>query len=187
MTRRLGADDRRYAYRVLRAWLHVVRDRLTVDSAAHLGAQLPELLRGLFYEGWSPSRVPVRYDNAEFTERYAAEAGIAPADVPAAAAAVTAALRDLFSPGQLDHALAQLPRPLRALLTTGIDGTPAGDGHGPTSRLVRLEHTVALLAEAVRELAHGLEASPLDEPDDARAANAARAVHQLLLTSEPTR
>jgi len=41
---------------------------------------------------------------------------------------------------------------------------------------------VELLTEAVTELAHGLEPSPMDEPDGERGAMAARAVHQLLLT-----
>jgi len=39
----LGREDHQYAYRVLRAVLHAVRDRLTVDEAAQLAAQLPEL------------------------------------------------------------------------------------------------------------------------------------------------
>jgi uncharacterized protein (DUF2267 family) len=38
--------DRRKAYRVLAAVLHALRDRLTVDEAAQLGAQLPILCAG---------------------------------------------------------------------------------------------------------------------------------------------
>ena len=53
-----GTSDRRLAYRVLRAWLHCLRDRLSVEVAAHFAAQLPELLRGVFFDGWNPSRVP---------------------------------------------------------------------------------------------------------------------------------
>ena len=41
-----GTSDRHLAYRVLLAWLHCLRDRLTVEVAAHFAAQLPELLRG---------------------------------------------------------------------------------------------------------------------------------------------
>ena len=37
-----------YAYRVLRAVLHALRDRVTVDVAAKFAAQLPTLLRGVY-------------------------------------------------------------------------------------------------------------------------------------------
>jgi uncharacterized protein (DUF2267 family) len=50
------------AYQALRATLHALRDRLPIEEAVHLGAQLPMLLRGMFYEGWKPtaSAVTVR-------------------------------------------------------------------------------------------------------------------------------
>ena len=51
---RLGTYDRHHAYSTLRAVLHGLRDRIGPESAAHLGAQLPMLLRGLYYEGWDP-------------------------------------------------------------------------------------------------------------------------------------
>ena len=50
---RLNTNDRHHAYSTLRAVLHTLRDRIGPESAAHLGAQLPMLLRGLFYEGWT--------------------------------------------------------------------------------------------------------------------------------------
>jgi len=53
-----GLDDRHYALQALRGVLHAVRDELTTDQNAHLSAQLPTLLRGLYYEGWDPSRTP---------------------------------------------------------------------------------------------------------------------------------
>jgi uncharacterized protein (DUF2267 family) len=37
-----------------------LRDRLSVDEAAHLAAQLPTLVRGVYYEGWRPSDSPTR-------------------------------------------------------------------------------------------------------------------------------
>ncbi len=55
-------DDREFAYRVLRAWLHTLRDRLTIEASAHFAAQLPDLLRGVVYGGWNPSAFPEKYD-----------------------------------------------------------------------------------------------------------------------------
>jgi uncharacterized protein (DUF2267 family) len=43
----LGGEDRECAYRALRAVLHALRDRLTVDVSAKLAAQLPTLIRGV--------------------------------------------------------------------------------------------------------------------------------------------
>ena len=38
-----GTGGRRLAYRVRRAWLHRLRDSLSVEVAAHFDPQLPEL------------------------------------------------------------------------------------------------------------------------------------------------
>ena len=54
----LSTQDPHHAYRVVRAFLHALRDQLTVDEAAKLAAQLPIFVRGVFYEGWDPSRTP---------------------------------------------------------------------------------------------------------------------------------
>ena len=51
-----GDEDRVYA---LRAVLHTLRDRLTVDVAAKLAAQLPTLIGGIYYEDWDPGRPPL--------------------------------------------------------------------------------------------------------------------------------
>jgi uncharacterized protein (DUF2267 family) len=55
---RLKSDDRHLAYQGLRATLHVIRDRIGPENAVHFGAQLPMLLRGLYYEGWRISYKP---------------------------------------------------------------------------------------------------------------------------------
>jgi uncharacterized protein (DUF2267 family) len=57
---RLNTLDRHHAYSTLRAVLHALRDRVGPEVAAHLGAQLPMLLRGLFYEGWDPTGKPTK-------------------------------------------------------------------------------------------------------------------------------
>lgn len=183
-----GTDDRRFAYRVLRAWLHTVRDRLTVEGAAHFASQLPELVRGVFYDGWHPSRVPVKYGPDEFADRFAAEANIPAGDVRWTAARVSRVMQARFSPGQLDHVLAQLPEWLRGIVAGDeVAEQPGGGRRDPETveaRVGRLEAQVSALAEAMRTLAHGLEDRPDIEPDEHRAAKAARQAHELLLAGE---
>ena len=118
-----GTEDRRLAYRALRAWLHALRDRLTVTVAAHFAAQLPELLRGVYYTDWSPSQVPVKFGPQEYVQRFARDAGIHDADVPQAASAVTRAVRRQM-PGALDEALHTLP-PAFASLSSRDTGLAA--------------------------------------------------------------
>lgn len=115
---RLETEDRRDAYRALRAYLHALRDRLTVDEAAELAAQLPDLIRGIYYEGWDPSRTPVRYrDLAEFLDRVAAEAEL-PGDTSAsfAVGATAEVLRNHVSAGEIDDIRAQLPDDLLPII-----------------------------------------------------------------------
>jgi hypothetical protein len=53
--------------------------------------------------------------------------------------------------------------------------------------LRRLEARVDALAEAVEVLARGLEGSPMAEPENPRAEEAARRAHELLLLAKPRR
>lgn len=114
----LGSEDDAAAYRVLRAFLHALRDRLGINEAAQLAAQLPELIRGIYYEGWVPARTPIKYRNAdEFLRRIADEALLK--GETEASFACTAAARVLHrhvSEGEMNDVLAVLPEELRALV-----------------------------------------------------------------------
>jgi uncharacterized protein (DUF2267 family) len=61
----LGWEGRHRAYQALRAVLHALRDRLSVDQAASLAAQLPMLVRGIYYEGWHPHGKPLKERHKE--------------------------------------------------------------------------------------------------------------------------
>ncbi|MGB5075983.1 MAG: DUF2267 domain-containing protein [Sphingorhabdus sp.] len=53
----VGWNDKQRAYRLMRETLHLLRDRLQVDECAQLAAQLPTLIRGIYYEGYNPSKI----------------------------------------------------------------------------------------------------------------------------------
>lgn len=62
----LGSNDRHQAYLALRSVFHSLRDRLTVEEATDLGAQLPMLIRGFYYDAWNPTGKPMKFDKDEF-------------------------------------------------------------------------------------------------------------------------
>ena len=47
--------DRQVAWHALTAVLRTIRDRVPIDLAAHLGAQLPMIVRGAYYDQFRPS------------------------------------------------------------------------------------------------------------------------------------
>jgi uncharacterized protein (DUF2267 family) len=114
----LGVQDKETAWRILRAYLQVLRDRLTVEEAAQFAAQLPDLLRGVFYEGFDPSRQPEKIrDRETFLARFAERALLGDPDEAApAVAAVTRVLRRHISEGEFEDALSQLPKEIRLAL-----------------------------------------------------------------------
>ncbi len=58
--------EKRDAWKSLRAVLQTLRDCLPVNLAVNFGAQLPMLMRGAYYDGWKPCRVPVALSREEF-------------------------------------------------------------------------------------------------------------------------
>jgi uncharacterized protein (DUF2267 family) len=116
----LGTDERT-AWRILRAYLQVLRDRLTIDEGAQLAAQLPQLLRGAFYEGFDPGRQPEKIRDREvFLARLGERAQIEDASAVATAAAIaTGVLRRHIAAGEIDDVLSQLPAEIREVLAPG--------------------------------------------------------------------
>lgn len=110
-------DNAQQAYSVLRAVLHALRDRLTVDEAANFAAQLPMIIRGVYYEGWRPSAAPIKYkDRSEFYERIRQEMrGRTNVDVVHATDGVFALLSAKISAGEMTNLREMMPADLRLL------------------------------------------------------------------------
>ena len=129
LMRDLRVDDPQVAYRALRATLHALRDRLTPEEAVDLGAQLPTLVRGIYYEGWRPAATPQRSRHPqEFFDRVGREL-VAERD-PSPQAATRSVFRLLaghVTEGEVADIVGMLPEPLRELwpLAGAAHETPA--------------------------------------------------------------
>jgi uncharacterized protein (DUF2267 family) len=114
---RLGWDNKPRAYRLLKAVLHALRDHLPVSEAADLGAQLPTLVRGVYYDQWRPAATPVK---DRHLESFLADIDISfksdPIDdVSQAVSAVFGLLSERISAGEIDDVRNSLPTAVRAL------------------------------------------------------------------------
>lgn len=107
-----GFSDESQAYSALRAVLHALRDRLTVDEATDLASQLPMVVRGFYYEGWKPALAPNKERTPEkFLDR--ARSSLPRNDVidlEQAIPAVFGLLDKHLEGGQADHVRNMLPK-----------------------------------------------------------------------------
>jgi uncharacterized protein (DUF2267 family) len=115
--RLLPTDDRHTAYRALRATLHALRDRITVEEVAQLGAQLPMLIRGFYYEGWDPTGTPSKtLHRRQFLDRIAKAVSDADGKDPEQVArAIFAVLVQRISDGEIEDVKHVLPADIRDL------------------------------------------------------------------------
>ncbi len=115
---RLAWRDQQRAYRALRAVLHALRDRLSVNDTSHLAAQLPMLVRGLFYEGYHPGGKPLpERSKAQFFAHVKAEFPDEGFDIETVTRAVLHVLETHITPGQTEKIKAALPVEIRSLWT----------------------------------------------------------------------
>ncbi|MCO5160140.1 MAG: DUF2267 domain-containing protein [Mesorhizobium sp.] len=112
----LGWEERR-AYRLLRCVLHALRDWLTPKEMSDFAAQLPVLVRGIYFEGWQPLRALARDRKKEdFVRRVDNEFTDDPLDdTDAAIAAVFGLLDRHLSQGEIAQVRHSMRKPLRQL------------------------------------------------------------------------
>jgi uncharacterized protein (DUF2267 family) len=110
----LGEDDRHRAYLALRSVFHSLRDRLTIEEATDLGAQLPMLVRGFYYDAWNPSGKPVKFNKDEFLfnvrQQFASEPDIEEEKITQA---VFRVIEKHIAHGEIEDIKGTLPRDLK--------------------------------------------------------------------------
>ncbi|MFE8071807.1 DUF2267 domain-containing protein [Marinobacteraceae bacterium S3BR75-40.1] len=100
----LGGIDEEDAWLRLRAVLQTLRERITVDEAAHFAAQLPIIARGLFFEGWHPTDSPQKWRHREEILEAINEkmSGREPVDAEATLRAVLSVIQRHLEPGEVE-------------------------------------------------------------------------------------
>ena len=108
--------DRKVAWKVLSVVLHKLRDRLGVDLAAHLGSQLPLMIRGGYYDQYQPSRQPTACRDLQAFVEEVAEwlSDTRPVDPKLAVHAVFKVLSRHVPQGQLIKVRDALPQEIRS-------------------------------------------------------------------------
>jgi len=117
LDQRLGWEDKHRSFRLLRTVLQALRDWLPVNEAASFGAQLPELLRGIYYEHWRPAATPVKpRHKADFIARVADAFKVDPFLVSEDAVAIVfELLTDKLTRGEIENVRHALPADIRAI------------------------------------------------------------------------
>ncbi len=117
--------EKRDAYKALRAVLQTVRDRLPVHLAVHFGAQLPMLLRGLYYEGREPSKVPIKMSRQRFLaaiqEKIVASRVI---DPPETTRDVLSVVANYIGPDEIENGVHSFPQNMQPLFPAPTAATP---------------------------------------------------------------
>jgi uncharacterized protein (DUF2267 family) len=109
--------DKQVAWKVLSTVLHKLRDRLTVNLAAHLGAQLPLLVRGIYYDQFEPGKMPSEVRSRDDFLGEVAEwlSDTRPVDPELAVCSVFRVLSRHVSEGQVAKVRDALPKAVRQI------------------------------------------------------------------------
>jgi uncharacterized protein (DUF2267 family) len=109
--------DKQVAWHVLGAGLRALRDRLQPELAAHLGAELPLVVRGAYYDRYRPSEQPrLTRSRNEFVNSIEADlANIKPVNADQATQCVFQVLNRHIPKGQIDKVRATLPEDIREM------------------------------------------------------------------------
>lgn len=116
-------NRRNQSYGALRAVLHTLRDRLTIEEATEFAENLPMLIRGIFYEGWQPSKVPKKLNKEEFLQEVRTKFRFAvDSDIQMVTEVVLLALKKYIGRGEAEDIIDILPKDLAKMLRPTLIG-----------------------------------------------------------------
>ncbi|MEV1290210.1 DUF2267 domain-containing protein [Micromonospora sp. NPDC049679] len=110
-------ERRNQSYLAMRAVLHCLRDRLPVGEAVHLAAQLPLVIRGVYYDGWEPESVPKKMGRSEFLARVRSDFRFEiDGGIERLVQTVLTALRPYITDGEWDDVKSTMPKELMSMM-----------------------------------------------------------------------
>jgi len=127
--------DRQVAWKVLSIVLHKLRDRMPVGLSAHLSAELPLLVRGIYYDQFEPAKQPTDWELEEFIHEVSKwPSDIRPVDPREAVRTVFSVLSRHIPRGQIAKVQGALPADLRAFWSAAEERVVAPPDQGEARR-----------------------------------------------------
>lgn len=122
--------DRQRCYHALCAVLHTLRDYLPIEASAHFAAQMPILVKGIYFHAWRPRHSAQHGRKLEdfLYEVQERLLQIRPLGAEEACRAVFRVLNRHISPGELEKIISTLPRDIRRIWPDKIDIMPSMRG-----------------------------------------------------------
>lgn len=113
----LGWEDENMVYLATRSVLQTLRDRLPIEEAIEFADELPMVMKGMYYEGYSPSGKPDKIKNREeFFSRVQEKSSNQPIKSEEATKAVFHQLeRKLGGGGEINQVKGNFPKDLQRL------------------------------------------------------------------------
>lgn len=109
------------AFQALRGVLHAIRDRMIPSEVFDLSAQLPLMIRGVFFEGYNLKDKPEKFNADEFMEIIEMSFfGNTSVDAEVALQAVLKLLYEKVSEGELEDIYDGMPKDIKELWKKSI-------------------------------------------------------------------
>ncbi len=115
---KINLEDKQVVFTGIRAVFQSLRDRIPLEEAVQLGAQLPVLLAGFYYQGWKPSATPTKERHLEaFIENVHTNLpeGEYPIEIETLLKGVFATLSDWVTAGEIEDVAQMFPEELKSL------------------------------------------------------------------------